>query len=445
MGNTVNSGPEIVDAVSGWAKIRGVLGALLGGFAVSFALLELLFSGPDQMRGYGILLGLFNSFGAAFGYWLFRGPRDRRFASRTVYFTTALTPFLAVPVRLILYALRLMGWPPAASPDFLQCVYAGVRAALAKRSILLALVHMLFGLLCANMGAGLLLRYADGVYWHSPQRLAAQRAGGLMYNYWPEGGPDWQPLPPSFQVGPIRVTGDTIQVTPSLRKGKSFTVWDAKSLIIGPSSGSCVICGFQDQVLAKFGMANKSAAMLVQLLLESGVPFYDCFGEPVPAPRTAKPADADGVTFSVIMRTTTLAGGVMALCLIASLVLAFMAMYIASRGGVDLTWAIFTFPLAGLLIGGIPMAAAGQLFPGLLVVEKGRLYRQSIWTKKRRELTNLDALRVSNLDKAYVLYDKDEVILATFSPATPHADQLLAYLAERHHITPSGPPEKERK
>ena len=91
------------------------------------------------------------------------------------------------------------------------------------------------------------------------------------------------------------------------------------------------------------------------------------------------------------------------------------------------------------------MAAAGQLFPGLLVVEKGRLYRQSIWTKKRRELTNLDALRVSNLDKAYVLYDKDEVILATFSPATPHADQLLAYLAERHHITPSGPPEKERK
>ena len=112
----MNSGPEIVDAVSGWAKIRGVLGALLGGFAVSFALLELLFSGPDQMRGYGILLGLFNSFGAAFGYWLFRGPRDRRFASRTVYFTTALTPFLAVPVRLILYALRLMGWPPAASP-----------------------------------------------------------------------------------------------------------------------------------------------------------------------------------------------------------------------------------------------------------------------------------------------------------------------------------------
>lgn len=430
------NGPEAGDGASGlWPKARGVFGALLGAFSVSYLALVLLFSGPEKIRAYGILFGVSISFGAVLGYWLFRGARDSRFARRTVYAATALAPFLAVPAKLSAYALGLMDWPAPGSAAFFQCLGAGLRGALTGRSVLLAAVHMLFGLLCANAAAGFLIRYADTAFWNSPRRLALQRAGGLLYNFWPEGGPDWQPLPPSFQVGVIRVTGETVRVEPPLRKGRTFSVWDAAGMIVGPSNGSCVIYGFQEEVLARFGMANQNAALLVQYLQEHGVPFSDCDGNPLEAPRTKAPAAAEDVSFVVPMRSTALATGVLGLCLAGSIVLALLVLALSASRGKPLTQAMIFFPLFGVAFPAIPLCAAGQLFPGLLAVEKGRLYRQSIWTKKRRELTDLGYLRISGLDKSYVLYSRDEIILAAFSGKSPHADQLLEYLATRH-ITP---------
>lgn len=448
MKKTNGQSPEMTASQAFRPKVRGILGAFLGALTAAFPLVELFFLGAEKIGGWAIFLGLLIGFGSAFGYWLFRGARERRFASFAVRSSAALAPFLAVPVRMVLYALRLMDWPAIGSPCFFQALHAGIRTMTLGRALLLAGILALPGLLSTGMALEVLLRYTDSGFRNDPRRIASRRAGGLLYNYWPEEGPDWQPLPAAFQVGGagIQVTGDTIRTAPALRKGRTFTVWDAAGLIIGPSEGSCVIYGFQNQVLAKFGMARPNANLLVQLLLESGVPFYDCAGHPVEAPRTKAPRTPDDISFVVPMRSTALAMGVLGLCLAGSIVLALLVLALGASRGKPLPQVIIFFPLFGVLFPVIPLCAAGQLLPGLLAADKGRLYRQSIWTKKRRELSSLGALRVSRLDQSYVLYDKEGVILATFSGKSPHADQLLAYLAERHHIIPSGPgPEQERK
>lgn len=439
--STNRQGPEIAESPSMlWPRARGVLGAFLGALGAAFLLTHLLFSGSEKTGGAAILLGALIGFGASFGYWLFRGARERHFSTITIYVCTGIAPFPAFFTYITLYTFRLLDWPAAGSPAFFQALRAAVKSLTVPQALVLMGLLALLGLLFAGTGAALLLRYTDAAFSKSPLRLANQRAGGLLYNFWPEGGPDWQTLPPSFRVdapgAPLQVTGETVRVAPALRKERTFSVWDAAGMIVGPSNGSCVVYDFQENVLAKFGMANRNASLLVQYLQEYGVPFFDPDGSPLEAPNTKTPASPNDVSFVVPMRSTTLAMATLGLCLAGSIVLALMVMALSASRGLPLTQVIIFFPLFGVALPALPLCAAGQLLPGLLAVEKGRLYRQSIWRKKRWELPELGYLRVSSLDKNYVLYSKDEIILATFSGEAPHADQLLTYLAERHHITP---------
>ncbi|MCI8811121.1 MAG: hypothetical protein HFF84_13665 [Oscillibacter sp.] len=236
-----------------FAGFLGVLGGFLGAFlsgTIWIKLCAFLFTGPvvhQLLYGFCILASIIIGPFACFGYWLFRGLKNRKFA----YIMTHACTFLGTASASFFY------WKPW---DGAWCLLFGIFA------------------FCLSGGFGQvrLLRYTDPAWYADPRRAAVIRAGGLMYNYRPKEIPlPAEQLPPAFSIGgQLKAKGQILRTTPSLRKSRTFLVDDIAGVILGPTNGSNVLYDRNGQVLAKFAWSLKNADLLAQLLDEHGVPFY---------------------------------------------------------------------------------------------------------------------------------------------------------------------------
>ncbi|MCI9122067.1 MAG: hypothetical protein HFG00_11185 [Oscillibacter sp.] len=422
-----------------FAAVRGVAGALGGAWLAAAAWLWLALVLPWSSL---LMLPLFGLYPAAcLGYWCLRGLRNHRFAA----WVTTLGALLALPLALPL-SQSWKSWP------------------------LVCLAGAFFVLLSQPLCRERLLSYTNPAWYRNPWRIAALRAGGALYNYWPPSG--FLPQAPlsEFQVRSagtvLLVKGEIIEVVPPLRKGRRFSAWDVAGVAVGPSSGSNVLYDFQEQALARFGTADKNARLFIQYLQDHGVPFrrFDgrkpgiptpageaaweavCehlkdLGEPVPPEEL--PPEEDSVRHTVLVppyrlqlrRTFPLfqlmAGGIVLSLLIFTF--GFPVVMMVPRL-VDLYFiSTLAVCVLSLTVPFLIAAVKGQLVPPTLTVEGGRVWI-TYFFGNYRELSLKDIeLRFHRSDACYILSYKNGKPFAKFSTRDDYGAQFMNFLTD-HNI-----------
>ena len=136
-----------------------------------------------------------------------------------------------------------------------------------------------FHLLLSGLSVLFLLGFSESLWIYAappslrPRREANKYAGGLMYNLCPQQLPALE-VPRQFYVGgKLTVDGETLRTTPSIKKGRTFSVSEIAGVVLGRSSGSNVLYDKNFQVLAKFAWSMSGSNLLVLYLLEHNVPF----------------------------------------------------------------------------------------------------------------------------------------------------------------------------
>ena len=422
-----------------FAAVRGLVGAALGAYlAVGLWGGVLAFLRKYQIETSLVILGPLLFCPAAYlGYWYLRGLRRRRFA----YAVTWGCAFWAL----------LLAAEPETLPGWLGAGLLGGLAVFLSRRFF----------------QESFLRYVDPVWYRDPRRIAARYGRGRLSGHWHISPPFGPEVPAAFDVGSggtiLHVQGDSIRVELPFRKGGTFSARDVAGVIQAPGIGHCVPYNARGEALAVFCLSGKNGELFAKYLRSRGVLFRRLSEVPlkgllVPAPLgeaaeyTAKPEEAEpeeeirhtdfsryvsreAQDFSLELRRTrpigAWIGAGMALA-IAVFPIGFpIAALLGERAiipGLKIMLALVLVLIAGPWVLAL---ATGELFPGRLSVENGR-----IWLDKGlrpiREIPweDLGGLRYDRAGECYILYDKQEKTLAKFSTRDAFGSQFLNLLTD---------------
>lgn len=263
------------------SALRGVLGSFLCAFLASTVWFLLIAGARNWVWGrkLTVLGGFLTGPAACLGYWRFRGLRKKRFAYHAVRLCAILSVLPAFPVMLLLEALPSYG--------SLGAAWEVVRRNLSLMDYAETLLYACFlPLLSAELCQKRLLLYTDPAWARDPRYAAAQYAGGLLYNYRPDGMPlpCGDEIPLRFKVGfVLEVDGEFIRTTPSLRRERRFSAQEVAGVVLGPNTGSNVLCDCQGRPLAKFAWSMENAALFAAYLMEWGVELipYEDYQTPI--------------------------------------------------------------------------------------------------------------------------------------------------------------------
>ena len=186
-----NTGPELETPEQQGSSILGVLGAFLGALLGHGLWLGCMFALPSGSVLWDLIIfgGLFAGFFSCWGYRLFRGRRNMKFAWRVV----RLCVVLAVPAAIVLCTAALVlywakGWWEAGSQVVWLALTGSVERLVTERDWKPILILSLISLFLARISAPILLKYADPGWYNDPRRAAQSNGGGAMFNHlkgWP--------------------------------------------------------------------------------------------------------------------------------------------------------------------------------------------------------------------------------------------------------------------
>lgn len=424
-----NTGPELETPEQQGSSILGVLGAFLGALLGHGLWLGCMFALPSGSVLWDLIIfgGLFAGFFSCWGYRLFRGRRNMKFAWRVV----RLCVMLAVPAAIVLCTAALVlywakGWW-AAGPQVVWLALTGsVERLVTERDWKPILILSLISLFLARISAPILLKYADPGWYNDPRRAAQSNGGGAMFNYlkgWPGIS---EPIPHSFTVDKGKITVEGEQITAKGRWGKvtAFGLREVAGVVIGPGSGFNVLYDKEKRVLAKFAWSRKGADLFGQYLLEHGVPFEDLQGQKL----DLTPQKVE-LPWQFEVRESKVCLWVGVICLVLFSVLSALCLFVMDELAILIALLVFLFFV--LLSAWLLLSYKNRR----LVVEGNALtYTTAFGRTTRFRVDEVDSFRYRFGRGTRELRDREGKLLARFEDNMEGAALLVEYLIQ--HMNP---------
>lgn len=420
----MTASPELETQERQGSRALGILGAFLGALLGDQLWQLLLFVIPTESAVWELtaLLGSFLAgFCACWGYRLFRGRREMKFAWRTVRICVV----LAVPPAIVLFTVVMVlcrtGGRWLTEPRIIWLALTRSVENLAgewKMILILALMSLFF----ARLSALSLLKYADPGWYSDPRRIAQSGGNGATFNMapcWPL--PANENIPERFEVdkGKITVAGDIITVKQWGKSPRSFPAEEIAGVMLGTGSGFTVLYDKENRVLAKFGWSRKNAMLFGQYLLQCGVPFVTLGGQPV-----------DTVSGQVeLPRQFTVREGKLCLVLgwfgVVLLSVTCLTCLFLLEGGEKLLYAaLAAIPLLALFV---PLLLS--YYNRRLEVDGTQLRYVTVFGRETRfRLSDVDKVKYRAILGTWELRDREDNLLARYEFNMDNADLMSAYL-----------------
>lgn len=431
------AGPELETSTPRGSRVLGMLGAFLGALLGDLLWLFILFVIPSESEFWKLALlgGVLAGFCSCWGYRLFRGRRNMKFAWWTVRLCVVLTTPLALALFSALVALSWAGGWWYGPRVIWLALCSSVELLVAERQWQVVLVFSLTNLFFARLSAPLLLKYADPDWYRSPRRIAQSNGGGALFNHpkiWPL--PEAASLPTTFTVdkGKLTVEGDTITAKRFGKTPRVFSVQEVAGVVLGPGSGFNVLYDKDEQILAKFAWSRRGAETFGQYLLHHGVPFVDLNAQPV---QTTPQAVELPRQFTVREGKLVLWVGV--ICLAVFGCLAVLSLFVMDELAILVALMVFLF----FVLMGVWMLLSYKN-RRLEVDGEDLTYTTAFGRTTRFRLSQVDSFRFRLGVGTRELRDREGKLLARYEDNMENALLLTAYLTQ--HQVPAGP-SKSRK
>lgn len=421
----MTASPELEIPARQGSRALGILGAFLGALLGDQLWQLLLFVIPTESAVWELtaLLGSFLAgFCACWGYRLFRGRREMKFAWRTVRICVV----LAVPPAIVLFTVVMVlcrtGGRWLTEPRIIWLALTRSVENLAgewKMILILALMSLFF----ARLSALSLLKYADPGWYSDPRRIAQSGGNGATFNMapcWPL--PANENIPERFEVdkGKITVAGDIITVKQWGKSPRSFPAEEIAGVMLGTGSGFTVLYDKENRVLAKFGWSRKNALLFGQYLVRQGVPFVDLNGTLV---------DAHPLAEQTVSRSFTVREGKLCLVLgwfgVVLLSVTCLTCLFLLEGGEKLLYAaLAAIPLLALFV---PLLLS--YYNRRLEVDGTQLRYVTVFGRETRfRLSDVDKVKYRPMLGSWDIRDQEDKLLARYEFNMDNADLMSAYL-----------------
>ena len=413
------------------SRFLGILGAFLGALAGAMLSDLLLLFLPDDVGKVALLLGvMLAGWTACWGYRLFRGYQNMRFAQWTVRVALALAQPLALAgaiIGQILWQLRATGM--ALQAEILETVLRHTGAFLLERDTLGAIGWLvLLDLFFVRLSWGGLLKYVDPAWYSDPRRLARTGGGGATFNMppcWPL--PKADALPTSFEVdkGKLTVEGSTLTYKAWAKPRRSFSVGEIAGVVLGVGSGYNILFDRDNRELARFAWSRKNALLFGQYLIAHDIPFIDPNGQPVETrgQKVSLPRQ-----FEVREGKACLVVGVA--CLVVFGILALLCLLVLDELAIPIALAVFLF----FILMGVWMLLSYK--NRRMAVEGDTLtYTTAFGRTTQFRVSEVGSLRFRFGLGTREIRDREGRLLARFEDNMKGAALLVEYLNQ--HMTPA--------